>query len=181
MVRWSGVHWDGDHAPPLLAVLIVTMHAHARQRLSTVHPPHPGPNLQASSSVATPAFAYIRVKRRRATVFLKVDPAADTVAALLGRLSDLLQQVRKKGVGLVWEVCALTRIIADRPRSPSLPSQPAADMRLVLEGRPLADADTLADAGVVNDAVVAVVFRDGDALGGWEPVDVEEFDVGGGE
>lgn len=52
-------------------------------------------------------------------------------------------------------------------------------MRLILDGRPLAEDATLADAGVGNDAVVAVVFRDADARGGWEPVEVEEFDVGG--
>lgn len=52
-------------------------------------------------------------------------------------------------------------------------------MRLMLDNRPLPDDATLADAGVGNDAVVAVVFRDADARGGWEPVDVEEFDTGG--
>lgn len=51
------------------------------------------PSHTQASTTADPAFAYIRVKRRRSTVFLKVDPPTDTVAAVLGRLADLLQQV----------------------------------------------------------------------------------------
>jgi len=69
------------------------------------------------------------------------------------------------------------------PPPPSFPllSQPADDMRLVKDGHPLTEPDaTLADAGVGDGDAVAVVFRDEGARGGWEAVDVEEFDVGGG-
>ena len=128
---------------------------------------------------------YVRVKRKHATVFLRVDPA-ETAARVKERLQELLQQASEegfggRGVGGVSGADAREETARGPPLSTTPPRpQPADDMRLLQGDAPISDATSLADAGVGNDAWVGLVFRDAGAPGGWETVDVAEFDVGGG-
>lgn len=148
-------------------------------------------NKKKQASLAAPAFIYVRVKRRSATYFLRVEPT-ERVGSLKAKLEELVQRspgdmrlVKLGGGGGSGG--------GGRGGGNSDPAAAAAASSSVnvRNQEHLDDDDArLADVGVGNDDVLALCFKEkgtaegggdgGGGGGGWEKVDVGSLDRGGG-
>lgn len=101
---------------------------------------------------------YVRIKRKKTTVFLHCEPG-DTIQSLKDKLHALLDQVCLATCDVVLDQLLLT------PSHVALPQQPGAQ-RLLSGTTILDDTKTLTDAGIGNDDVLALIYKTSGMWGG---------------
>lgn len=137
------------------------------------------PKKKKQTSLAAPEFIYVRVKRRLATYFLRVEPT-ERVRSLKLKLEELVQRSPEElrlvklgggsgsGGGRSGGNDAAAAAAGGASSSSSASRQ-----------EPLDDDDArLADVGIGNDDVLALCFKEGS--GGWEKVEIYDDGSGGG-
>ena len=126
---------------------------------------------KTQTSLAAPEFIYVRVKRRVATYFLRVEPT-ERVRNLKLRLEELVQ----KGP----EEMRLVKLGGGGGGGGGRSgSDAAAGAASTSRQDPLDDDDArLADVGIGNDEVLALCFKTEGS--GWEKVEIFDDGSGGG-
>ena len=123
------------------------------------------------TSLAAPEFIYVRIKRRLATYFLRVEPT-ERVRNLKLKLEELVQkspeEIRLVKLGVSGGGGGGGRSGGNDAAGASSTSRQ----------EPLDDDDArLADVGIGNDDVLALCFKEGS---GWEKVEINDDGSGGG-
>ena len=127
------------------------------------------------TSLAAPEFIYVRVKRRAATYFLRVEPT-ERVRSLKLKLEELVQKGPEE-IRLVKLGGGSGGGGAGGGRSGG--GSDAAGAASTSRQEPLDDEDArLADVGIGNDDVLALCFKEGGS--GWEKVEIYDDGNGGG-
>lgn len=129
------------------------------------------------TSLAAPEFIYVRVKRRIATYFLRVEPT-ERVRSLKLKLEELVQRSPEE-LRLVKLGGGSGGGGGGRSGGNDAAAAGASSSSSTSRQEPLDDDNArLADVGIGNDDVLALCFKEGS--GGWEKVEIYDDGSGGG-
>lgn len=129
------------------------------------------------TSLAAPEFIYVRVKRRVATYFLRVEPT-ERVRNLKLKLEELVQKGPEE-MRLVKLLGGAGGGGGGRGSNADAADAAASSTTATSRQEPLDDDDArLVDVGIGNDDVLALCFKEGSS--GWEKVVVFDDGSGGG-
>ena len=130
------------------------------------------------TSLAAPEFIYVRVKRRAATYFLRVEPT-ERVRSLKLKLEEIVQRGP--------EEIRLLKLLGGGASGGGGGGRSGGSDAAAVSGAaasisrqdPLDDEDArLADVGIGNDDVLALCFKEGSS--GWEKVEIFDDGISGG-
>ena len=132
---------------------------------------------KTQTSLAAPEFIYVRVKRRVATYFLRVEPT-ERVRNLKLKLEELVQKGPEE-MRLVKLLGGAGGGGGGRGSNADAADAAASSTTATSRQEPLDDDDArLVDVGIGNDDVLALCFKEGSS--GWEKVVVFDDGSGGG-